>query len=163
MISSIITPAVKDIMVGMSQVAAARAPDRLWSILGSCVGVAIYDPQRHVGALGHVVLPSSCGRAGTPGKFADTAVPHMLQFMHEMGVSNNSLVAKVAGGARMFGHSMPMDIGENNVQTIICALTKLGISVVAKDVGGEKGRRVTLDCSNGDLLIEIMGKPHSIL
>jgi chemotaxis protein CheD len=153
----------KDTMVGMSQVAVARAPERLWSILGSCVGVSIFDPKRQVGALGHIVLPAACGREDMPGKFADTAIPYMLDLLKKLGVSNNSLVAKIAGGARMFGRSMPMDIGENNVHTIVGSLAKFGIELAARDIGGEKGRRVTLDCESGELLIEIMGNPPLIL
>lgn len=146
-------------MVGMGQVAAARTPDRLWSILGSCVALALYHPKRQVGMLSHVVLPFSDGRRGTPGKFADTAVPHMLQLLRAMGVPSDELVAKIAGGACMFGHSMPLEIGENNVRSIVHALEAVSIRIAGKDVGGAKGRRVTLDCSSGGLLVEVLGRP----
>jgi chemotaxis protein CheD len=157
--SACITINGKETMVGMGQVAAAHGPDSLWSILGSCVGVTIFDPKQRIGALGHVVLPAACGRKDMPGKFADTAIPHMLDLLQRMGVCGNSLVAKLAGGAHMFGRSMPMDIGESNVQAIASSLAQLGINVAAKDIGGDKGRRVTLDCATGELLIEIMGNP----
>jgi len=146
-------------MVGMGQAIAACAPDRLWSILGSCVAVALSDPRRRVSALGHVVLPKASGRSGMPAKFADTAVPHMLQLLREKGVSNQGLVAKIVGGAHMFGHSMPMEVGESNVQAIVRALETVGIRVAARDVGGSRGRRITLDCSTGGLLVEIVGSP----
>ena len=63
----------------------------------------------------------------------------------------------------MFGHSMPMEVGENNVQSIVGALQRAGIRVAAKDVGGNRGRRVTLDCSSGELRIEIFGSPSKTL
>jgi len=157
------TETERETMVGMGQAFARRAPQRLWSILGSCVAVALCDPKRRVGALSHVVLPSASGRSGSPAKFADTAVPHMLQLLREAGVPGDGLVAKIAGGAKMFGHSMPMEVGENNVQSIVDALQAAGIRVRAMDVGGNKGRRVTLDCTSGELLIEIQGSPSKIL
>ncbi len=146
-------------MVGMGQAIAACAPLRLWSILGSCVAVALCDPRRRVSALGHVVLPAASGRTGMPGKFADTAVPHMLHLLREKGVPSQGLVAKIAGGARMFGHSMPLEVGESNIQAIVHALESVDIRVAARDVGGSRGRRITLDCSTGGLLIEVLGSP----
>jgi chemotaxis protein CheD len=158
-----ITQTEKETMVGMGQSLACRPPQRLWSILGSCVAVVLCDPKRHVGAMSHVVLPSASGRSGSPGKFADTAVPYMLQLLREMGVSGDGLVAKIAGGASMFGHSMPLEVGESNIRSIGAALQAAGIRIVAKDVGGKKGRRVTLDCSNGEFLVEILGSPAKTL
>jgi chemotaxis protein CheD len=163
MASNMGTETEKETMVGMGQAFARRAPQRLWSILGSCVAVALCDPKRRVGALSHVVLPSASGRGGSPAKFADTAVPYMLQLLRETGVPSDGLVAKIAGGASMFGHSMPMEVGESNIQSIVGALQAAGIRVAAKDVGGNKGRRVTLDCSSGELLIEVQGSPSKIL
>ena len=162
MTSTMATETEKETMVGMGQALAGRGPQRLWSILGSCVAVALCDPKRRAGALSHVVLPSASGRSGSPGKFADTAVPHLLQLLRKAGVPGDGLVAKIAGGASMFGHSMPMEVGESNVQSIVGALQAAGIRVAAKDVGGNKGRRVTLDCSSGELLIAILGSPAKI-
>jgi len=163
MASTTITQTENETMVGMGQALARRAPQQLWAILGSCVAVVLCDPRRQVGALCHVVLPSAAGRSGSPAKFADTSVPHMLQLFREMGVSGDGLVAKIAGGASMFGHAMPMEVGENNVHSIVAALAAAGIRVAGKDVGGNKGRRVTLDCSSGKLLIEVLGSPDKIL
>lgn len=153
----------KETMVGMGQALARRAPQRLWAILGSCVAVVLCDPKRRVGAMAHVVLPSSAGRSGSPAKFADTAVPHMLQLLREMGATGDGLVAKIAGGASMFGRSMPMEVGESNIHSILEALRAAGIRVAAKDTGGSQGRRVNLDCSTGELVVEILGSPARVL
>ncbi len=37
--------------------------------------------------MAHIVLPESAGRDGAPGKFADTAVPHMLELLREQGAA----------------------------------------------------------------------------
>jgi chemotaxis protein CheD len=164
MMTSSTTPQTEqESMVGMGQALACRAPQRLWSILGSCVAVVLADPKRHAGAMSHVVLPSAAGRSGSPGKFADTAVPHMLQLLREIGVPGEGLVAKIAGGASMFGRAMPMEVGENNVQSIVEALSAAGIRVIGRDVGGNKGRRVSLDCHSGKFLIQTSGSPDKIL
>lgn len=143
--------------VGMGQIAVAKAPGLLSSVLGSCVGLALYHPRLKTGALAHIVLPTACGRGALPGKFADTALPHMLAEFSKIGVPRQGLVAKIAGGACMFGVSGPLQIGDNNIEAVQNLLARENIRIVARDVGGQKGRRVTLDCSTGELLVEIAG------
>lgn len=145
--------------VNMGQITAARGPSRLKAIVGSCIGVAIYHSRLQTGVLGHVVLPESSGQNGSPGKFADTAVPHMLELLKKMGVPPAGLVAKIAGGASMFAASGSMEVGMHNVEAVSRALETAMIRITGTDVGGTKGRRLTFHCSKGELVIEIVGKP----
>lgn len=151
------------LQVGMGESAAVRAPACLTSVLGSCVGVALYHPRNRVGALAHVVLPESAGRAGTPGKFANTAIPHLLELLREAGAPAAGLVAKIAGGASMFSSGGPLQVGESNVQAVLLALQTARIAVAAQHVGGNKGRRVNLDASTGTLSVEVAGCPALLL
>lgn len=153
----------EETLVSMGRTAAGRAPGRLKSVLGSCIGVAIYYPRLKTGVFAHVVLPDSAGRSGTPGKFADTAVPHMLELLNEMGVGSYGLTAKFAGGANMFSGSGPLQIGDANVEAVTRALKLAGIRIAAKDVGGTQGRRVTFDCSSGAMTVQIAGKSEHVL
>ena len=153
----------KDTMVSMGQIAAGRDRDRLKSVLGSCVGVSLYQPRLKVGVFAHVVLPDSAGREGTPGKFADTAIPAMLKLLREMGAGSYGLIAKLAGGANMFGGTGPMQIGDANVEAVTRALKLAGIRVAAQEVGGTKGRRVVFDCSSGTMTVEGAGIPPKTL
>ena len=157
-----IQPAQK-VNVGMGQIAVEKAPALLSSVLGSCVGLALYHPRLKAGALAHIVLPTASGRGALPGKFADTALPHMLAELSRAGVPRDGLIAKIAGGACMFGVSGPLQIGDNNIEAVKGLLAKANIRIVGEDVGGQKGRRVTLDCSTGNLLVEIAGKTKMTL
>src|SRR5512136_2045320 len=69
--------------------------------LGSCIGLTLYDDTLKVGAMVHIMLPESAGRKDRPGKYADTAVPVILQELNALGCRNRSLKAKMAGGACM--------------------------------------------------------------
>jgi chemotaxis protein CheD len=142
----------------MGQIVHAAAPDTLTTVLGSCVGVAIHHPRTRQALLAHIVLPSSTGRATPVGKFADTAIPHMLQQLAELGLHDGTLVVKIAGGANMFGlPAGPMQVGENNVAAVEAALAKAKLKIAARHVGGNKGRRVTFDCQTGLYKIEVVG------
>lgn len=143
--------------VGMGQILVARCPGKLTAVLGSCVGVALVHPRLHVGCLAHVVLPESAGRESTPGKFADTAIPVMIRQLEELGANRSGLVAKITGGACMFGTSGPLQIGEANIEAVTRLLGQAGIRMAGKHVGGTKGRRVTLDPATGYVRVEIVG------
>ena len=75
--------------------------------LGSCVGIALYDPGRKVAGLAHILLNDSAKfrRPGVnsfnPAKFADTAIPLLLQDGCP-GASKAGITAKIAGGASLF-------------------------------------------------------------
>jgi len=80
------------------------------------------------------------GRSGTPGKFADTAVPKMLNLLKELGAPAHGLTAKFSGGGNMFGGSGPLQIGDANAEAVAQALKNVSIRAAGQDVGGTKGR-----------------------
>lgn len=143
----------------MGEIAVARTSGVLRTLLGSCLGLALYDRRFKVGGLGHIVLPSSLGRAERPGKFADTAVPSMIQQMQELaGEERLKLCAKIAGGANMFtGGDTGNTIGVQNVQAVECLLAELRIPIIGRHCGGEQGRRMMLDTATGIVTIDIVG------
>lgn len=159
MITATMNKATRATLVGMGQITAERAPVQFKTVLGSCIGLILYHRRLKTAAMAHIVLPDSAGRDAAPGKFADTAIPHMLQLLKEQGVPMHGLTAKFSGGANMFGSTGPMKIGDANAEAVSRALEIAGIRVVAKEVGGKKGRSITFDCSTGEMTIIIAGQP----
>ena len=153
----------REMLVGMGQVAAGRTPERMKSVLGSCIGLALYHPRMKTGVMSHIVLPDSAGRTGTPCKFADTAIPEMLRLLKELNTPAHGLTAKFAGGANMFGGSGPLQVGDANAEAVTRALQNAGIHIAGQDVGGTKGRRVIFDCDSGEMTVECAGQPASTL
>ena len=93
----------------------------------------------------------------------DTAIPYMIQTLGEEGAASSGLVAKICGGAAMFGPKGAMQIGANNIEAITELLAEERISIGGAHFGGEKGRRVTFDCETGKVTIDVAGKPSTIL
>jgi chemotaxis protein CheD len=86
-----------------------------------------------------------------PAKYADSAVPILVEEMRRRGATG-PLVARLAGGAKMFAalfSSGGINMGERNIRATRAALYKLGIPVVAADVGGEFGRSVRVVPATG--------------
>jgi chemotaxis protein CheD len=152
-----------DTLVGMGQIAAGGPPQKMKAVVGSCIALSLYHSRLNRGVMAHVVLPDSAGRGGAPGKFADTAVPQMLELLKEFSATASCLTAKLAGGANMFGSSGPLQIGDANVEAVAHALRAAGIRITAQDVGGNRGRRVTFECEGGAMIVESAGQPTKTL
>jgi chemotaxis protein CheD len=155
------------IIVGMADMNTSRSPGILTTIgLGSCVGVALYDPLTKVAGLAHIMLPDSSliKNNVNKAKFADTAVIKLVNDMTLMGARRTCIVAKIAGGAQMFsitGNNESMKIGERNVEAVTKILRKLNIPIVASDTGKNYGRTVELYSQDGRLVVKTVG--HGII
>ena len=123
--------------------------------LGSCLGIALYDPVSSVSGLAHAMLPKSDG-SEKPAKYADTSIESLLEEMNAAGADTDGVVAKLAGGSTMFDFTSAnggTSIGERNVAAARETLDQLDIEIVAADVGGEHGRSLEFDSSSGDLRV----------
>lgn len=152
------------IKVGMADYKVSKASDNLISYgLGSCVGIALYDSTTKVGGLAHIMLPDStqARSAENPAKFADTALPRMVDDMIKLGALKSRIVAKIAGGAQMFTFANATDImrvGERNVEAVKLTLKKIDIRIIAEDTGGNYGRTVELKLDSGVYRVKTIDK-----
>lgn len=152
------------IKVGMADLKTGRDKDVLTTLgLGSCIGIAMYDKSTKIGGLAHIMLPDSTQIKNNTNiaKFADTGINELLNQMVKMGARKTSIVAKIAGGAKMFemsGLSAIGNVGERNAESSKATLKKLGIKLVAEDTGLNYGRTVELYCDDGKFLIKAVGK-----
>jgi chemotaxis protein CheD len=145
------------VRVAVGQLTTACHPQRLMTpALGSCVGVALWDQERRVGAMAHVMLPcpGRCVSDPESGRFASSAVPALVGMLVESGSDPRSLCAKIAGGAVMFGvHSASTRIGERNVAEVKHQLEAAGIRLCAEDTGGSHARTIELHLDSGVLVV----------
>jgi chemotaxis protein CheD len=146
-------------------VASATPGDVLVALgLGSCIGLALIDRRRAVCGLAHVVLPHvDTARAGTPGKWANTAVPALIDTMRELGAAGR-LEAVLVGGASMFGPATGgLEVGQRNEAAVREELKARRIPVVAHDTGGNKGRTIRVAVDGGRVTVRVAGIPEAPL
>lgn len=154
------------IKVGMADLKICVAPDTITTQgLGSCVGVAIRDPQTGIGGLAHVMLPDSQAIKNNSNipKFADTGIAELVRQIVARGGSRSRLVSKIAGGAQMFsfqGKSDMVRIGERNAEACKKKLQEMKIPILAEDTGSNYGRTVIFSPATGDFVIRAVGKPE---
>ena len=159
------------ISVGISDYKTSSSPDTLVTYaLGSCVGIAIYDPQIHIGGLSHIMLPSSSLKANgivdDRMKYADTAIPDLIAELERLGGHRTALRAKIIGGANMFntkGTSFIDTIGDRNVEAVRETLTAYGIPLIAEDVGANYGRTVYFLLEDGMVKVQSVNKNVNVI
>lgn len=143
--------------VGVGEIAIARFPQVLvTSALGSCVGVALWDPFTLNGGLAHVMLPreAESGKGGPATRFADEGLRCLADLMSDAGSPSRRLIAKIAGGASMFrSDAAATSVGERNIEAVRQELARLKISLRAEDVGGTHARTVELHLDSGTLVV----------
>ncbi|HHY79328.1 MAG TPA: chemotaxis protein CheD [Thermoanaerobacter sp.] len=149
--------------VGMADAKVTQSPGILTTIgLGSCVGIVLYDPITKVSGLVHIMLPYSNKMSDNSNKlkFADTGIQILIEEMVKLGANPKRLISKIAGGAQMFSskiNSDIMNIGERNAVATKEVLGKLGIPIVAEDIGGNYGRTIEFYSEDGRLLVKTIG------
>jgi chemotaxis protein CheD len=145
----------------MAGLAVAGVPDRLETqALGSCIGIVLYDPHAKVGGLAHAMLPdlhdAKENSRGNLAKFVNTAIDVLVENMVKKGANPKFIKAKLAGGANMFPEISADTanlIGNRNIAAAREALKKVGIPVVAEEIGGNCGRTITMDTITGKLTV----------
>lgn len=151
------------IKVGMADLKVAKSPDILTTLgLGSCVGIALYDPVLKLGGLAHIMLPDSTQikNNSNVAKFADTAIDAMIKELESKGVKTSRLVAKIAGGAHMFEFKNMDDmmrIGSRNVAAVKERLLAYHIPIIGSDTGSNYGRTVELHTDTGIFIVKTIG------
>lgn len=145
--------------VGMGELKLLQGSGVLRTLLGSCVGLALYDLRNRVGGLAHIVLPSSNGLGSPPGKFADTAIPELIRRLEQSGGRLRNLAAKFAGGANMFATTSMNAVGDQNIAMVELLLRNAGIPVLGRHCGGKQGRRMAFDVETGKVTVEVVGGP----
>ncbi len=142
-----------------------HAPNRLEVVLGSCIGLAIYDAELRLAGMAHVLLPDSRGSAGRfpPGKYADRAAPALVDALIAHGARRSQLRAKIAGGARMFGAAASAnDVGGANIAAVQAALARLAIPVASADTGGNRGRKAVFDPATAAYSVMTLDSCHDL-
>ncbi|MCM1468410.1 MAG: chemotaxis protein CheD [Alistipes sp.] len=158
------------IKVGMADLKICPYPNKITTLgLGSCVGIALYDPATKMAGLAHIMLPDSTQIRNNSNiaKFADTGIAELIRQMSLAGASRFRMTAKIAGGAQMFAVKTASgemsSVGQRNVEAVKAVLAKERIRILAEDTGESYGRTVIFDSETGGYLIKAVGKPDKTI
>ncbi len=150
------TGTTREVTIHIGGVHASREPVVVRTLLGSCISVCLWDPDRLVGGMNHFLLPS--GEGGDPGRFGVHAMDRLIGAMMKLGADRRRVVAKVFGGAHVLD-MVESDLGvpQRNIAFIREFLDNDGIPLVAEDVGGYQPRDVRFETGNGRVRMRRVG------
>ena len=153
-----------NIIVGVSDMKVSSDPDSVLISysLGSCIGIAIYDPVAKVGGLLHFMLPESKldeGKAQkNPFMFADTGIPALFEALCDMGAVKERMKVIVTGGAQVLDQKGFLNIGKRNQIAVKELLSKYKAEIDYEEVGGNVNRTIKLLIKNGEAWLKISGQ-----
>ncbi len=157
------------IVVGVAEMKVSNQQEHvvITHALGSCIGVAIYDPLVKVGGLLHYMLPDSAldeekGREN-PFMFADTGIPRLFKECYKLGALKQRMLVKVAGGSQVLGGPEHFNIGRRNYAALRKIFLKNNVLIGKEDVGGTKARTMYLEIATGKVWVKIIGQNQTII
>lgn len=151
---------MNQIVVGISDLkVSGNAGDILITYaLGSCVGVAVYDPVDKVGGLLHFMLPDSSidetKAKRNPAMFADTGIPLLFKSCYKLGAVKKRMIVKIAGGASIMDDMNYFRVGQKNITAARKIFWRNGIIIDGEDLYGNYNRTVKLNISNGKFYVK---------
>ena len=149
------------VIIGIGDYVVVQGDTKISTVgLGSCIGTVIYDKITKVSAMSHIMLPEMADRTDRAGKYADAALPIMIDEMVKKGAMRSRLKAKIAGGASLFAFKEDhLQIGKRNIEAVKKVLGEQHIRIIAEDVGGDRGRTITFDPESEGLAIRMVRGP----
>ncbi len=89
-------------------------------------------------------------------RFGNIANEKLLQVFVNLGSAKMHLEAKVFGGANQT--TSYNDVGTRNIDVAFEFLERMEIPVIAKNVGGEVGRKIVFDTYTGEVRMKFVQK-----
>ncbi len=145
---------------------------RIWTLLGSCVSMTFWHPQRKIGGMCHYLLPQRGKSTGDnpdqrlDGRYADEALALLFREMARQDTRPEDYHVKVFGGGNMFPNISPSrqsHVGENNVGFARQMIEENRLQCLVMHTGGTGHRKVIFDVGSGHVWVRhdgIGGQQH---
>ncbi|MCF8061982.1 MAG: chemotaxis protein CheD [Deltaproteobacteria bacterium] len=152
------------ITVGVADMKVSNDPEAILVTysLGSCIGIAVYDPAVQVAGILHFMLPDSSldpvKAKSRPYMFADTGIPPLFKEAYKLGAKKQRMRIIVAGGAQVLDQQGFFNIGKRNHMAVRKIFWKNRAMVSHEDVGGNVNRTVKLAVKDGSCRLKVSGR-----
>jgi chemotaxis protein CheD len=125
------------------------------TLLGSCVSITLWHPQRRLGGMCHFLLPERPRTPDMPldARFGIEAVAYLVEAIRYHGLPTHEFDAYLYGGADTLPDSLGLkfDVGERNIEVGWGLIDHHGFTLQEVDVGDNVPRSVVLDLQKGEV------------
>jgi chemotaxis protein CheD len=131
------------------------------TLLGSCVSITLWHPERKVGAMSHFLLPQRATDIPSPpdGRYGEEALWLMLCELERLDIEPSQCKAKIFGGGNMFpgnARGAAQCIGRKNGEAARALLAAHGIDIVSESLYGVGHRQIVFEVRSGDVWVRQM-------
>lgn len=132
-----------------------REPGSIRTLLGSCVALTLWHPQRRIGGMCHYLLPErQRGTAQPPdGRFGNEAIALLVEQITRAGTQPTEYEVHLYGGADTLPEHLAhkTQVGVRNIELGWTLVDRHGFQLVGVDVGDNVPRTVRLDMRSGEV------------
>ncbi len=129
------------------------APINLYTVLGSCVAVCLWDKKLKIGGMNHFLYPKAPSKAKATLYYGNIATLQLIQMMEKAGSEKKSLLAQIVGGGDPPFETNNHSIGKSNIEIARKILINKGIKIVSEDVGGTMAEKLYLIHYTGHMIV----------
>lgn len=138
----------------------------LRTLLGSCVSIVLWHPEKKMGGMSHAVLPTrSQSYSELDGNHCPGSMQLFLRELQRTDTHPGQYHAYVLGGARMsLGqlNAQRTSVGDRNVECCREMLSSAGFSIRKEHIGLTGPRRVEFNLGTGCVEVLHANKKHAL-
>jgi chemotaxis protein CheD len=139
------------------ELAIVSGDTKVFTILGSCVAVVLWDEHSGIGGVNHYLLPTWNNKGAPDVRYGDVAITELHDKTILSGAVKSRLVAKIYGGASLLNlHNASFNIGQRNIDIAKTKLKELHIPVIEETTGGNSGRKILFDPTSGFVKVDMI-------
>ena len=148
---------MKKAHINIGEYLASDSPLIIHTILGSCVAVCLFDLNKQIGGMNHILLPGrpSLDKYDPSARYGINAMELLINNIMSLGGDRRSLKAKIFGGAHVISAiSEEYSMGKKNSDFVIEFLNNEKIKIVNMDIGGKQTRKIFFHTDTGDVYLK---------
>ncbi|PLX04516.1 MAG: hypothetical protein C0595_02990 [Marinilabiliales bacterium] len=131
--------------------------------IGSCVVVTIFDKEKRIGAMAHIMLPGESPKKHKPSnKYAANAIRNLHNYFVETTSKSENLICCIVGGANVL-RKKDDRLCRDIIKSVEEEILKNNLIISKRNVGDELRRTMQFDTSTGDVFYSIGNSGLSLL
>ena len=157
---------VNQVSIGIGEYFASGEDVVVHTVLGSCVAVCLFDPDKKIGGMNHILMPANpdVNKYDASARYGINAMELLINAIMRLGGNRKKMVAKTFGGANLLmAVSEKNAVGARNVEFVINFLKAEKIKILSRDFGGHDSRKIFFHIATGDVFLKRIPSMKSVL
>lgn len=157
---------VNQVSIGIGDYFASSQDIVIHTVLGSCVAVCLYDPEKKIGGMNHILMPFNpdINKYDASARYGINAMELLINAIMQLGGNRKKMVAKTFGGANLLmAVSRENAVGARNVEFVVDFLRAEKIKILGRDFGGHDSRKIFFRIATGEVFLKRVPSMKSLV